>query len=326
MKTTKVFHVMLGVFIGVFIVLITSAPSLMYAADFPDRDITLIVTYAPGGGTDMVCRGLAMVAEENLKVRILVKNVPSPSGIVGFQEGVNAKPDGYTLIGHSNEWFMAPMLGQGKFTFNDVTPLMLISVTYAGWHVRSDAPWNSLKDWVDWAKKNPGKGKVASLAPGHIWWFAPAALMDKEKLDFTIVPYPGGGPSIPALMGGHVDVASCSLNEVLAQVKAGNIKVLGTASLARNQYYPFPTFREQGFDVVAGAIIGYSLPNGVPEERRNFLHNVFKKAMESQKFKDYMAKGGFEIIYRDSKGFREFSEQLASTYKSLSEKHGLIKK
>lgn len=300
-----------------------------YAAprDFPARDLTIIVTYAPGGGTDMVTRGLAMAAEKELGVRVLIRNMPSSSGVVGLQAGVNAKPDGYTLVGHSNESFMAPMLGQANYTFDDATPLMLVSVTYAGWHVRSDAPWNSLKEWVDWARKHPGKGKVASLAPGHIWWYAPAALKDLENLEFTIVPYKGGGPSIPAVLGGHVDVTSCSLNEVLPHVKAGKIKVLGIAAAERNQYYPqHPTFKEQGYDVVVGAVIGLSMPNGVPKARQKFLHDAFKRAVNSQQFKDYMAKGGFEIIYKDPEGFKAFSLNLGNTYKRLAEKAGIIKK
>ena len=311
--------------LGAALTLLTVAGSgTAHAADFPNKPIEIIVPSSAGGGTDMLSRALANTAKDVFGQPVVIVNKPGGSGVIGFTAGQTAKPDGYTLTMFFAEIVIVPHLGLAQTDHKLFDPIMRVNMDPAAITVQADAPWKTLKEFVDYAKANPGKVKVANSGPGSIWQLAAAQVEDKLDLKFNQVPYSGAAPGVTALMSGAVDAAAFSPAEVGSQVIAGKLKMLGVMSDKREKAYPdVPTFREQGLDIVIGTWRGLGVPKGTPDDVKKILHDGFKKAMENPVFVDQAEKAGLGLGYMNAADFAKFQDEEFATYKKLVDKLGL---
>lgn len=297
------------------------------AAKFPTKPITLIVPWAPGGGTDTVARGLAGPAGEYLGVQISVKNLPGGSGAVGLAEGMRAHPDGYTLTMLPVELAFMGELGIYPFGLEVYEPIILVNSDPAGLTVRADARWSNAQEFIQYAKENPGKIKIGHSGTGLLWHLAAVALEEKTGAKFTLVPYDGAAPAIKALLGGELNAVTVSVPEVSAQVLAGNLKILGVMDNSRFYMFPdVPTLKEQGIDVSVTTFRGIGAPKGTPREIIDQLHNAFKHALNTQEYKDLMRKLGYGIAYRNTDDYRSFFYETAESLRGMLKAAGLVKK
>ncbi len=294
--------------------------------DYPTKTVTTICPWSAGGGTDTILRGLTKETEPFLGQTITVTNQTGGGGAVGHGAIMNAKPDGYTVGMITFELNSLPPQGLVPFTYADFDPLMRVNMDAAALTVRKDAPYNTVEEFIEYAKNHPGEVNIGNSGPGSVWHIAAGLMADKTGIDVQFVPFDGAAPAVTALVGGHIEAVSVSAAEVQGQVEAGDLKILGVMSEDRLEAFPdVPTFKEAGVDVVFGTWRGLALPKGVPAEVKAIIADSFKQGFESDAFQDFAAKSGLVLAYQDSEAFGEFLAKNAEDVEAVMKKLGLAK-
>ncbi len=204
-------------------------------AEYPEKLITMDVAFAPGGSMDMASRAMAAAAEKYLGKPIIVDNKGGAGGTVALALVANAKPDGYTLCaGTSTGIVRAPQMQKVTYKpLKSFTPIIGYATPQNAIVVRSDAPWKTLKELLDYAKKNPNKVKYSTTGVGSAQHHAMAYLEHREQIKWIHVPYKGSADAMTALLGGHVDVCS-SGPEHVPYARAGQVRILAYTEEKRN--------------------------------------------------------------------------------------------
>lgn len=294
--------------------------------DFPKQGITAICPWSAGGGTDAVLRGLSAEAEKLLGQTVTVVNQTGGGGAIGHGAIMKAKPDGYSVGMITFELNSLPPQGLVPFTHKDFDPLMRINMDAAALTVRKDAPYNTIEEFVEYAKQHPGEINIGNSAPGSVWHIAAGLMAEKTGIQVEHVPFEGAGPAVTALVGAHIQAVSVSVPEVIGQVEAGDLKILGVMSAERLPSVPeVPTFKESGIDVVFGTWRGLALPMGTPDEVKQILADKFKEAYDSQGFQDFAKNAGLGLAYQDANEFAKFLESNANDVAEVMKKLGLAK-
>lgn len=255
------------------------------AADFPTKEVQIIIPYAAGGATDLVFRALAASASKYLGKAIVVVNRPGGGGAVGFTEAMQAPPDGYTLVTAITPITILPHQVKTNFTYRDFAPIINVVLDPAMLQMRADAQWKTLPELIDYAKKNPGMVTVGNSGAGGGVHLIALAFEKAAGVQFNHIPFAGGGPSVTALLGGHIHAVSVSPPEGIAHVKAGKLKIVALFSEKRMADFPdVATVREQGIDFTMSQWRGLAAPKGTPPDVIRKLHDAFKKGMEDPAF------------------------------------------
>lgn len=294
--------------------------------DYPTKQIELIVPYAAGGGTDSVARAFADAAKNHLPQPIGVVNKVGGGGAVGMTEGSSAKPDGYKVTLVTVEMVTLNKLGLAAFTPNDFTPVARLNADSAAITVSADAPWNTVEEFIEYAKQNPGKIRIGNSGSGAIWHLAATSLEEKTGAKFNHIPFEGAAPAVTALLGGHIEAVTVSPGEVAAQVEAGKLKILGVMSAERmEKYKDVPTLKEIGIDLEIGTWRGLAVPKGTPQDVVDVLKEAAKNVTEEQAFKDVLDKMNLGLSYADDEEFKKQIENEDESFKVLIDKLGLKK-
>lgn len=293
------------------------------SAAYPQKPVTLIVPYPPGGVSDLTARPLVQEASVAFSQPITIVNRGGGAGTVGFAEAIQAKPDGYTIgWGSAGISAIQPHLTDLPYkTPDDYRPIISIGDSPEILAVRSDAPWKTVKEMLEYAKANPGKVRVAIPGVGSIQEMLFLSLKDLSGTDMIGVPFSGGGEAIPALLGGHTEAIVVAPAPMLSQIKAGKAKVLATFSEKRLSSFPdAPTMREAGYDVAKDEYLFVAAPKATPDKIAQAVHDAFKKAMDSAAFKKFADENGLIVKYE---GPTELKQRLQNDYTYFGE---LIKK
>lgn len=260
------------------------------AQKYPTRLITLLVVSSPGAGLDLGCRAIAQEASKILGQEIIVVNKTGGGGTVAAAALVNSAADGYTLLGSASDQIaLAPHLGLVTYDLKDFTPIIQFGITPIGIAVRSDSPYKSFKDLVDFARQNPGKVSYGSIQFGTIPHIAIEHVMLEEKVNIAILPYTGSVPAMTALLGGHVSSCGVSISVFWPQLKAGKVRILAITEAKRLEVLPdVPTLFELGYPYgdIFTSIYLISAPKGTPTGVVKTLEGTFFKAMETQEFRN----------------------------------------
>ncbi len=295
-------------------------------AAFPEKPVTVICPWSAGGGTDTLLRALSKEAEKHLGQTINVVNQTGGGGAIGHNAIRAARADGYTVGMITFELNSLPPQGLVPFTWKDFDPLMRINSDPAALTVKADAPYSNVKGFVDNAKAKPGEVSIGNSGPGSVWHIAAGLAADKTGVTVKHVPFDGANPAVTALVGGHIQAVAVSVAEVKGQVQAGNLKILGVMSGERDKIFPdVPTFKEQGVDVQFYTWRGLALPKGVPAEAKAKIADAYKKAFDSQEFKDFAAKASLNLSYQDTAAFTKFLEQNYNDVAAVMKGLGLAK-
>ena len=296
-------------------------------AAFPDKPVTVICPWTAGGGTDLLQRALSKEAEKFLGQTINVVNQTGGAGAIGHNAIRAARPDGYTVGMITFELNSLPPQGLVPFTWKDFDPLMRLNADPAALSVRADAPYSTVRGFMDYAKANPGEITIGNSAPGSVWHIAAGLAAEKTGVKVKHVPFDGAQPAVTALVGGHIKAVAVSVAEVRSQAQAGNIKILGVMSHERDKQFPnVPTFKEQGVDVQFFTWRGLALPKGVPAANKAKIVDAYKKAFDTQSFKDFAAKASLNLAYQDSAEFTKFLDQNYKDVEAVMKSLGLAKK
>jgi tripartite-type tricarboxylate transporter receptor subunit TctC len=185
-----------------------------HAADYPTHPIEIIVPFNTGGGTDALARAFADNARKHLAQSFVVNKKPVASGVIGWSDVGNAKPDGYKLALMTVELTILPHLGLAKFGTDEFAPIARLNYDPAAITVKGDAPCNTVEEFIAAAKKSNGEMKMGISGNGSIWHLAAVSVEDKNGAKFSHIPYPGAAPAVLSLLGGHIDAVAVSPAEV----------------------------------------------------------------------------------------------------------------
>ncbi len=253
----------------------------LHAAEFPTKEVQIIIPWAAGGATDLIFRALAATTGKHLGKAVVVINRPGGAGAVGFTEAMQAKPDGYTLVSAVTPLTILPHQASTAFTYRSFDPVINVVDDPSMFLVRSDAPWKSLREFLDYAKKNPNMITVGNSGAGGGVHLVALAFEKAAGVKFNHIPFSGGGPSVTAILGGHVNAVSVSPPEGISQVQAGKLKIIALFAEKRFEMFPdVPTVKEQGINFAMGMWRGLAAPKGTPADVIKKLHDAFKQGME----------------------------------------------
>jgi tripartite-type tricarboxylate transporter receptor subunit TctC len=272
--------------IGLFVTLIFLISVPIQAADFPTKEVQIIIPWAAGGATDLIFRALAATTGKYLGKAVIVVNRPGGAGAVGYTECMQAKPDGYTLVSAITPLTILPHQVKTAFTYQSFDPVINVVYDPGMFLVKADSQWKSLKEFLDYAKKNPDMITVGNSGAGGGVHLIALAFEKAAGVKFNHIPFAGGGPSVTALLGGHIHAVTVSPPEGIEHVKAGKLRII--ALFAEKRFELFPdvlTVQEQGINFVMGQWRGLAAPKGTPPDVIRKLHDAFKKGMDDPVFR-----------------------------------------
>jgi tripartite-type tricarboxylate transporter receptor subunit TctC len=280
---------------------------LASAQNFPDRPITIVVPVPPGGLVDASARLLSEPLGRVTGQSIVIDNRQGASGNIAYQYVARSKPDGYTLLASYSGYHAANPLLMDKLTwdpFKDFTPIALLTVATNVITVHPSVPVNNLKEFIAYAKANPGKLNYASQGNGSVAHIGTEIFEQATNIKMTHVPYKGSGQAIQDVLAGQVQVFITTPPSVMGHVQSGRLKAFAVTSKTRHPMMPnVPTAAEAGlpgFELESW--VALYAPAGTPAPIVNKLTQDVKKALEFPEAKQRADAAGIELRYLNPQG------------------------
>jgi tripartite-type tricarboxylate transporter receptor subunit TctC len=280
---------------------------------YPNRPLTVVSPFPPGGVADLTARPVAVALEKILKTPVAVVNKTGAAGAVGMQYVATSKPDGYTLLLALSSISIIPeadkLVGRPPaFTVDQFEPIALISADPTILVVREESPWKTAAEFVEDARKRPDQISYSSSGIYGTLHMAMELLQQAAGIKLRHVPFPGGGPAVTALLGGHVDALASGPSVVFPQIKAGKLRPLASWGDQRLAALPdVPTFKELGYPGAEFYIwAGLFAPRGTPEPVLAKLREAMRAVVADPDFKAAMAKLETPITFKQGPEFKAF--------------------
>ncbi|MFN2644993.1 MAG: tripartite tricarboxylate transporter substrate binding protein, partial [Burkholderiales bacterium] len=283
------------------------ALALPAAAQYPEKPMTLLAGYPPGGLVDVVTRLVAEGMKPHFPRGITVVNRPGAAGAVAVAEVVRAAPDGYTIVltPHSALVIAAQMQNVAYKTPDDYDPILNVVAYYPMIAVRTESEYKTIQDLIADAKANPGKLRVGSPGEGTSSHLNLEELMRVTGAKMVHVPFQGWGQSSPALLGGHIEALVAQPGELRGAVDGKRMRVLLNFRPQRlPSFADVPTAKEVGWDVANGVWYLLLAPKGTPAPVIRYIHDAAKAAIEEPKFAADMSNRGIDVDYRPGPALR----------------------
>jgi tripartite-type tricarboxylate transporter receptor subunit TctC len=309
------------VVVGFIAASFVTAPAAV-SAKYPNKPITMTITFKPGGAADIAGRLSAKAAERVLGSPIRATNKLGGGGSIGFDFVGKQKPNGYNIGWLSASILTTTLLGKLPYSFEKFDYVCGITFDATTIAVRADAPWKTLPEFLAAAKKSPKKIKIGHAGSGSFTYMTAAALVAKQKVKVTFVPV--GKRRLPSLLSGEVHAISVHPPELIPAMKAGKVRLLAVSAPKRvAAYKDVPTFKEIGMDLGFYQFRGVFVPKGTSSRIKAILANSFKAAATDKKLKAMAKKKGFGINYI---GLDEFPGYVKKQNALLSKVVAKIKK
>jgi tripartite-type tricarboxylate transporter receptor subunit TctC len=299
-----------------------------FAQAFPSKPITLIVPWPAGGSTDRHHRVLAEIASKYLGQNIIVENKPGGGGTIGpGAMALTAKPDGYTISQYPMGMLRVPHMQKVQWNpLTDFTFIIGISGYTFGFTVREDSPFKTFNDYIEAARKAPGKIDYGSTGIGTSPHLLMEELSANAKVQLNHIPFKGNADLMQALMGGHV-MAQSDASGWDKFVDDGKMRLLLTFGEKRTKRWPqVPTAKDLGYGVVSTSPYGLVGPKGMDPAVVKVLHDAFKKALDDPKHAEVMAQLNQEVWYRSGDDYARWARETYVKDKRLIERLGLAAK
>ncbi|MBC5766264.1 Bug family tripartite tricarboxylate transporter substrate binding protein [Ramlibacter albus] len=304
--------------------LIAATVGVAALAAYPEKPVTIVVPFPPGGSTDAIARVLQPKLQEKLGGTFVIENKAGATGTVGAAFVKRAAPDGYTLFVSSlGPFVIAPHLIKGVQydALKDFDPISIAVQAPNVLVVPAASPHKNLGDLLAALKKAPGKVSFASSGNGSSDHLSAELLWQQSGTEGLHIPYKGGGPAINDLLGAQVDAAFVNINGIIQHIKAGKVRALGVASEKRNPLLPeVPTLAEQG---VKGAEVqswqAVAAPKGLPADIRKKLHEAIVATLNEPATKARLMEQGFEIVANTPEQFAAYQATEYARWKKLIE-------
>ena len=302
-------------------------PSLVRAQAFPARPIRYICPWPAGGSTDAVIRAIAESAAKSLGVQIIVDNKPGAGGMLGANELVNARPDGYTLSQLPHGVFRIPHMQKTTFdTLKDFTWIACLTGYTFGLVVPADGAIKSIADLVAYAKANPEKFSYGSTGIGTSPHLAMEEFAQRAGIKLNHVPFKGNADNMQAILGGHTMAASDATGWA-PHVASGKLRLLATYGSKRTKRWPeVPTLDELGYKTVSDSPFGVCGPKGMDTAITRTLHDAFRKTLEDPAVLASFDKYDQTVIYMNTDTYTQFARDSFVAEKATIERLGMAAK
>ena len=287
------------------------APAAQAQAPYPNKPIRIIVGFPPGGGLDFTSRLIAPYLSESLGQPVVVENKPGAAGVLAHGELARSAPDGYTLmVGNIGPLALAPsMMDKRPYDpVKDFTALGQVLATYFVAAIPATLPADSLKGFIDWAKRNEGKANFASGGNGSITHLNGELLNQLGGIRMLHVPYKGSAPAVTDLIAGQTHILIDVGSVLKPQVQAGRLKAIAVTSPTRDADLPnVQTAREAGFpDLETSGWQGLVGPAGMPREVVQKIHGALRATLAKPDVRERLAKAGTPVMERSPDEFAAF--------------------
>ena len=292
--------------------LVTAAGLAVAQGAYPNKPVTMIVPFPPGGLADIVGRPVAEAMARELGQPVVIENKGGAGGGIGMAQAAKAAPDGYTVLLALSSYSVLPeadtLLGrQQMYAYNQLRPIARITADPTVLAVRADSPWKTVKDFVEDARKRPGAINFGSSGNYGTMHVPMEILKQVADVRMTHIPYPGAGPAVVALLGGQVDAVASGPATVLQHVKAGKLRVLAHWGTSRLEAMPeVPSLKQAGYDAEYAQWSGLFVPAGTPEPVVQRLRAAARAAASDPKVKDVILNAGSPILYQDTPDFEKY--------------------
>ncbi|MBO0987927.1 tripartite tricarboxylate transporter substrate binding protein [Delftia sp. SD018] len=311
---------------GTLIAVCALAAAVAQAA-FPERSITLVVPYAPGGGADAAARLLATRMGARLGTSIIVDNRPGASGTIGASQVAKARADGYTVLYDATPFSINPHLfAKLPYARSALQPLSLVLLMPNVVVVKADSPVRSVADLAARAKAQPGKINFASGGSGTVQRLAAELFRQRLDLDMVHVPYKSGGPAIADVMGGQVDFMFGTMVATYPLVTGGKLRALAVAAPQRSARLPdVPTVSETvipGYEAYEWN--GIFLPTGTPEPVAARLHQALSEVLQEAEVRQRLSDLGAQPMASTPAEFAAFLQKEDAKWGEVVRKGAIV--
>ncbi len=299
-------------------------------AQFPERPVTMIVPFPPGGVADTVARPVAEAMGAALKQPVIIENKAGAGGAIGMAQVAKSKPDGYTLLLALSSLVVLPeadkILGRApSFLVGDLKPLARITADPTVLAVRADSPWKTYQEFIAAAKAAPGKLNFGSSGNYGTMHIPMAMLMLGTDVKMTHIPYTGAGPAIVGLLGGQVDALSTGPATIVQHVQAGKIRALAHWGEGRLVALPdVPSLKEVGVPIDYAQWSGVFVPAETPEPVLARLREAARAAGNDPKVREVLLKAGSPVQYQDAPDFQRYVDADAKKMTDVVKRIGKL--
>ncbi len=271
---------------SLFLVLALIAPASA-AEKYPDRPIDFICTWGVGGGADQMARMVGKLTEKFIGVAMPVSNIPGSSGNTGMSNLLAAKADGYTIATYIADTLGTIPAGTARHKIADMEWIVRTQVAPSFLFVKTDSPYKTIKELLEYAKQNPGKLKVAATGFGTVDDIT-VRYLGSKGYKMTTIPIPQPGERYASTLGGHSEVLYEQAGDIKQYLEAKQLKPVIIFAHKRHPAFPdIPCSVEMGFDITLPQFRSIVAKKGVPADRVKILADAFKKAMETPEWKKF---------------------------------------
>ena len=310
--------------------LLTATGFAAAQATWPTRPITMIVPFPPGGLADLVARPVAEAMARELGQPVIIENKAGAGGGIGMALVSKAPADGYTVLMALSSLTVIPeadvVLGRAQmFALNSLRPIARFTADPTVLAVRTDAPWKTVKDFVEDAKKRPGAINYGSSGNYGTMHVPMEILSQNAGIRMTHVPFTGAGPAVVALLGGQIDAVSSGPATVLQHVKAGKLRVLAHWGNGHLDALPdVPALKTAGYNAEYAQWSGLFVPAATPEPVAQRLRAAARSAAMDAKVKEIILNAGSPILYQDAPDFEKYVQADARRMAEVVKKIGKV--
>ena len=309
---------------------LVAAAGLAAAQAYPTKPITMIVPFPPGGLADTVGRPVAEAMSRELGQPVVIENRGGAGGGIGMAHVAKAAPDGYTVLMALSSYSVLPeadsVLGRPQmYAYNALRPIARITADPTVLAVRADAPWKTVKEFIEDARKRPGAINFGSSGNYGTMHVPMEILKQVADVRMTHIPYTGAGPAVTALLGGQIDAVSTGPATVLQHVKSGRLRVLAHWGNGKLVSMPeVPSLKEAGYNAEYAQWSGLFVPAATPEPVVQRLRAAARAAANDPKVKEVILGAGSPILYQDTPEFEKYVQDDVRRMADVVKKIGKV--
>jgi tripartite-type tricarboxylate transporter receptor subunit TctC len=310
--------------------LVAAAGLAVAQAAYPSKPITMIVPFPPGGLADIVGRPVAEALGRELAQPVVIENKSGAGGGIGMAQVAKAPPDGYTILMALSSYSVLPeadsILGrQQMYAYNALRPVARITADPTVLAVRADAPWKTVQDFIEDARKRPGAINFGSSGNYGTMHVPMEILKQVTNVRMTHIPYTGAGPAVVALLSGQVDAVASGPATVLQHVKAGKLRVLAHWGTSRLETMPdVPSLKQAGYDAEYAQWSGLFVPAATPEPIVQRLRAAARAAANDTKVKEVIMNAGSPVLYQDTPEFEKYVQNDVKRMQDVVKRMGKV--
>ena len=293
---------------------------------YPQSRVTLVTHSSPGGGTDLFLRDIAQVLGPLMKTSFSVENMRGGSGATAVAHVAGAKPDGGTFYGTTPTYIQTTLMSKPKVGYDGLDPIAIVFIDPEVIYTRTESPYKTLAEVMNFAKANPGKSRWGASNPASLERLALERLARTSGVKAAIVPHEGGGDQMIGVLNGTYDIGIGEIQELQGQLEAGKIRLLAVLNEQRLPGLPnLPTAKEQGYNVVVTKFRGIAAPKGVSDEIAKAWEDALRKALADPAYKAAYTKENLIPALMGREEARKFTNQFVIDVTASLKDLGVIK-